>query len=225
MHRAQVYLGFLISSLILMYGCHSGVELLGDYSSFQSPYTFYLYKDSTFSYRYKFEYAYEYSQGTWSQVGGKMIVLNSQIKNRTLAVEAQNLDDNASEIINHFSIDVNLINGNKNHYQCMIFINDTLFTIKTCDSLSSILINSPIKDYFFKLTTDTRMPTRFLDTLSTNKIFTKSSNSNNFKIKINLVDSLFNYRIFNNDILQVTNKGLNFYDSHLNQWQLIPKKK
>ena len=56
------------------------------------------------------------------------------------------------------------------------------------------------------------MPTRSLDTLSTDKFFPKATTTNKAKIDIILNDSLFNYRIFNNEVLKITRKGLRFYD-------------
>ena len=115
--------------------------------------------------------------------------------------------------------------ADKNYYQCMIFINDTLYEKRSFDSIASILITSPVRSIFFKLSTDVRMPTRFMDTLSTDKVIPKFSTANRDKISIVLSDSLFNYRVFNNEVLRVRRKGLRFYDSRAGQWQYLDRRK
>ncbi len=60
--------------LTFIYSCSSIVELSGDYSSSETPYSFNLSKDSVSVYKCKFEFPYEYSQGIWSKIGRNEIV-------------------------------------------------------------------------------------------------------------------------------------------------------
>src|SRR6187402_188105 len=134
-----------ICSLVLLYSCSSSVKLPGDYSSSRIPYSFTLNPDSTFNYRYKFEFAYEYSQGAWKKAGRNEIVLNSYIQSKSLPVKVQELDTHEFGQTNFFSVNISSMpDADKNYYQCMIFINDTLYEKRSFDSIASILITSPV---------------------------------------------------------------------------------
>jgi len=220
----KYYVLLLAISLVLIYSCSSIIEVSEDYSSSETPYSFNLGKDSVFDYRYKFEFGYEYSQGIWSKIGNNEIVLNSRVKNRTLQLKVKESIAHEAEQENFFYVNINMPDSDKNYYQCMIFINDTLYGKRSCDSIASILISSPIKNIFFKLSADVRMPTRFMDTLTTDKFSPRLSIGNKTKIDIIFKDSLFNYRVFNDEILKVTRKGLKFRDSRTGQWQYINRR-
>lgn len=221
----QWYTGFFMLLLFSIYACRSTIQLPGDYSSNNVSYSFILNADSTFIYRYKYQFAYEYSQGTWFEFSRKRVVLNSRVKDRAVPLQVYGLDNDGIDSVNYFSISVNLSDNDLKYYQCLIFINDTLYGKRSCDSLSSITIASPVRDIYFKISADIRKPTRSLDTLCTVKYFTKSFNANKKQVDIIINDSLFNYRVFDNDILKVTEKGLKFYDSIRAHLISIPKKR
>jgi hypothetical protein len=207
------YTRLLLFFLVIIYSCSSSVNLSGNYSSSHSPHSFNLNKDSTFSYRYKFEFAYGYSKGTWSKIEGSKILLNSQIKSRVLIVNEHALGSIGSlDSPSYFSINVNIPNADRASYRCLIFVNDTLYGKASCDSLSPISIPTSIKDIYFGITAGVTIPARFLDTLYTEKMFPKSRTANKDKIDISYNDSLFNYRVFNNEILRISKKGLEFND-------------
>lgn len=212
--------------IFLLFSCSSSREVPGEYLSSKSPYSLILNKDSTFSYRYKFEFAYKYSSGTWNKTGKNKIILNSYIKERRLPLkiyESGNNEENKSNV-NFLSVNVDISDADKKYYWCEIFINDALYEKINCDSLSSISITPPINSVFFGLTADERIPGRFLDTLYTDKFFPKSNSANKLKADISYIDSLFNYRVFNNEVLKMTRKGLNFYNYQSSEWQSLPKR-
>jgi hypothetical protein len=215
----------LLWSALVLYSCSPGLELPENYSSNQSKYQFRLNQDSTFEYSYKFEFAYQYSTGGWSKAGNRKIVLNSNIKSKVVPLREERLPGNDFEQANFFSVGVNIPNADKKYYQCMIFIDDVLYEKRSCDLLDTILVSGPMKSIFFKLSADPRLPTRFLDTLSTEKFITQSSKSNRERLAIILDDSLFNYRVFKNDTLEVARKGLRFYDPEKCQWLYVPRAK
>ncbi|PUZ19688.1 hypothetical protein GA0116948_12319 [Chitinophaga costaii] len=103
-----------------------------------------------------------------------------------------------------FFISINIPEDKRNYYQCMVFVNDSLYVNKRFDSLPYLSIGSPVKIIFFKLSADVSIPARFLDTLTTDTFFPKSDMANSSKIDIVFNDSLFNYQVFNNDILKIT---------------------
>jgi len=217
------YLVHLLFFSIVAWGCSSSLELSGDYSSNRSKYQFRLNRDSTFEYSYKFEFAYEHSRGRWNRIGKRRIILNSYAKRKVIPMTVQKLSGHDIGQASFFSVSMDIPNADKKYYQCMVYVNDMLYEKISCDSIDTILVASPVKSIFFKLSADPRMPTRFLDTLSTEKFITHSNTSSQERLNIILRDSLFNYRIFDNDTLEVTRKGLKFYDPGNGQWQYIPK--
>jgi hypothetical protein len=78
---------------------------------------------------------------------------------------------------------------------------------------------------FFKLNADERIPARFLDSLITEKYFLKSNGSKNLKVDILYKDSLFNYKVFNGEIIKIKRKGMKFYSSESDSWIYLTRKK
>lgn len=201
--------------ILLMFwlaGCTPGRPIAGTYASARSPYSFTLRPDSTYSYRYQFEFAHQYSSGTWRSTGSNTIALNSYISDRTLPLKVQEMPAGDSEMGNFFSVSTGVTGPGKEHYRCMVFVNDTLYATVRCDTISHVSVGFPVKSIFFRVSADAGMPSIFLDTLSTEKFRPANGMGNKDKIDIVYNDSLFNYRVFNNEEVKLSKKGLTFYD-------------
>ena len=112
---------------------------------------------------------------------------------------------------------------NQAYYKCEIFVNDTLYEMRSCDSLSFIAIAMPVKSLFWGISAHQRMPGRALDTLYTQKFYPRSEYSNTLKVDISYTDSFFNYRIFNNKAIRIINKKLVFYDDKYSRRRILRK--
>jgi hypothetical protein len=156
---------------------------------------------------------------------GSEVLLNSVYKDRTLPIQAMEYGTQEFGASNFLSVEVNIPDEEKPNYRCLIFINDTLCTMKTCDSLSAITIPSSIRSLYFRFSGDEKVPIRMQDTLSTDRYFPNATMGNKMKIRIQLNDSLFNYRVFDNEVYKVTRKGLRYYDPLVNHWEYIARKK
>jgi hypothetical protein len=219
---------YLFIFVVLLYGCSSSLLITGEYASRENSNRFSLNSDSTFTYDYKFGHAYEYSLGSWKRVSKKKIVLNSGVKSTVipLSVQESGKVEGTLNSANFLSINVSIPNTNREDYRCAIFINDNLFQERRCDSLSSILINSSIHDIYFEIRKrpivlkDLRLS---VDPIITNRFLPKSATGNKLQIGIAFSDSLFSYRIFNNEIFKMTKSGIRFYDPKESKWQYIPK--
>jgi len=150
----------------------------------------------------------------------KKIALTSNLQSKVLPLTVSEYEGT-----NRIDISVSIPDVEKAYYQCSVFINDSLFIKKRCDSVSSIQVGKPISSLFFRLNADERMPSRFLDSLITEKYFLKSSSSKNLKVDILYKDSLFNYKVFSGEILKFTLKGMKFYSSKNDRWIYLPRKK
>jgi hypothetical protein len=216
---------YLVLFTFLLSGCFSNKEIAGVYSSSKSPFSLTLRDDSTFSYRYKFQFAYEYSEGTWSRIGKNKIILNSYIKSRIIPLQVEeNIFNGDKTDSNILSVDVGMPDKEKSFYQCSVYINYTLYSKKRCDSLS-VLVNKPVSNFLFAINANEVIPNRFIDTLYTEKFSTKKTIGNKLKVRFLYNDSLFNYRVFDNEVVKVSKKGLKFFANQDNGSHFLPKKK
>jgi hypothetical protein len=223
MSKIKCCLALFATNLLFLLGCSSSLELSGNYSSGKSPYLFALNKDFTFDYEYKFQFLYQHSHGIWSRVSKNKIVLNSSIQDRSLTLKTWQLDSDKLDISNLFLIKINMPDSDKKYYQCIIYVNDIFYKEKPCDSVDSVSIVFPVKSIQLKLCADSRIPGRFLDTLSTNKFTPQSGTSNRTRIDVTLIDSFFNYRVIKNETLKVTRNGIIFYDRRDGRRQFIKR--
>ena len=223
MKKNQYNISPIVLILFLFCNCSPGSKLSGVYSGNRTYTTFVLKDDSTFSYQYKFEFDYKYSIGKWSRVGKNTISLNSHYKEKLLQLKTEQSIDSSD------NIDLTIITPGfeRKYYECLIFINDSLYAKHKCDSVISLSVRKPVENVFLGLTADlkadTILITRSLDTIYTEKFYPKPDTFNKYTLRIAYNDSLFNYKIFNNEILKISRKGLIFYDPKQKVRQTIPK--
>lgn len=210
---------YIIIIIFFFSSCLSNKYLPGVYTKDYA--TIILKDDSTFSYRYKFEFAYKYSEGVWKTIGKGRVLLNSVIQDST--IHLQIFDDiNKGEQANSLKVDVGIPIKERQFYICSLFINDSLYDKLSCDSLIHFVINKPIINYYFSITANENIPTRFIDTIYSEKVIPIKKFGNYELIKFQYNDSLFNYRIFSSYPLNVRKRGLFLYENGSNkkQWYL-----
>lgn len=207
------YIPYLLLFLLLQ-GCSSIFFVTGKYASKNSSYGFNINKDSTFSYKFYQFHAYEYSTGEWHKEGNRKIVLNSLHKNITMpltVIESGSNDDS----INRFSFEFKSIEIGAKDCECAIFINDNLKEIRRCDSMALIAIKEPVRKIFVQIRKSPLLMTslRFsLEPLVTNVYSTSKEYGNFIKLNIMINDSLFSYKVFDNKVIKVKEKGIYFFD-------------
>ncbi len=218
------YIPYLLLFLLLQ-GCSSKFFVTGKYASKNSPYGFNINKDSTFGYKFYQFHAYEYSTGEWHKEGNRKIVLNSLHKNITMpltVIESGSNDDS----INRFSFEFKSIEIGAKDCECAIFINDTLKEIRRCDSMGLIAIKESVRKIFVQIRKSPLLMTtlRFsLEPLVTNVYSTSKEYGNFIKFNIMINDSLFSYKVFDNKVIKVKEKGIYFYDDKGEKKHWIPK--
>ena len=115
-------------TVVLFWGCSARINVVGNYTSKSNPDSFQFNDDSTFDYKYNFSHLKEFSSGTWTQLKGKKVVLNSSIQNTDIPLKVNqvlNTINKGSNVKLNFETELDLKN-----YKCVIFINDTLHTLK-----------------------------------------------------------------------------------------------
>lgn len=221
------YYVLLILLLSFTHGCKNSQNMI-IYGSLNgnSPNSFIFYSDSTFKFEsHDLSHAFEYSYGRWAKEGMDKIVLMSDIQDKILPVSIRPEYNTISK--SEITIDVR-INGEciTEVYECIPIINgDTLshLTLNNCKlelnqklkSLSFIIFKNPFSSTGNKWS---------LHPLETKKnVLTKQIDSGAYLADIKVVDSLFSYKIFTNQLL--IKKGTNIYykESGIsNELQIIP---
>lgn len=221
MKSAIVYL-FIV---FIISACSATRDIPGEYSSSRIPYSFELNKDSTYAYRYQFTFDTEHSSGKWGILDKNKIMLSSQINNRVLDlnVRGNRSFDNSEGL----SFRINTPGFDRQYYRCLVFVNEALYANENCDPVVSLRTPKSIQNIYFGFTADRTaasiLASRALDTLYTEKFSSLKDGFNEFEIDVVYNDSLFNYRVFNNEIVEITRKGLKFYDPKRRTRQTIPK--
>ena len=214
------YIVGAIISVIFLNSCSSVKDISGTYKGDKSYITIQLNKDSTFFYRYKFEFEQKYAQGVWKKMRNNEIMLNGKIKSRVLPLMVQSTITNENDKGSLFVKMLHMPESERMLYYCSIFINDQYYVTRRCDSLSGISITIPANSFFLGISGSEKLPGRFMDTLFTEKVFPKIAVAD-FKVEVAFKDSLFNYKVFDNEVLKVTNKSLKICINK--DWQTLYK--
>jgi hypothetical protein len=211
---------YLIIIIMLFVSCKSNKTVVGYYVSGKHPYRFTIKLDSTFTYEYSLGPEYQYSNGFWQNISSKKIKLQSFIKDRTIpiVVEERGYDKEVGRGLIMLSISTNIQKQYAEYYKCSIFIDESLYIQKRCDSLSLFKVPAPKLNLYFKLESDVRIPSRFLDELVTSKYSIKNNEFNIINVMFQYNDSLFNYKVFNDVTLRVSNNKLIYESSVLPKW-------
>ena len=213
MTKGDIRIGnFVFASIVIVVyffvGCTPAVKIPGTYSGNNSYLTIILDNDSTFSFRYKFEFSREYAEGRWKLLGKSRVVINSNIQNRSLSIKGYDKYNSSLTDGKYLAIDTGIPEDERKFYGCSIFVNDAFLVKKRCDSVSVLKIPDSTMSISVQINADERIPNRFLDSLQTDKYILGSKKSNEVRLEVAYIDSLFNYRVFNNVSIRITRKGL-----------------
>jgi len=218
------YLAYLFL-FVLITSCSSKFLAEGKYRSKNSPHGFDIKKDSTFKYIFYQFHSYEFSTGIWHNAGKNKIVLNSFYKSLKIPLTAIESGSN-KDSINSISFQINGIEIDEKDCECALFINDTLKEIKRCDSMKSYSTKEAIRKIYIEIRKQPLLlnSLRFsLEPLVTDAYSTSNEYGNVTKLSIMINGAFFSYKIFNNTIIKIKEKGIYFYDVKGNKKQWIPK--
>lgn len=184
-----------------------------------------LKNDNTFIYESRFFHEYQHSTGKWSIISERKIILNSfiQPKIKLQAIESESKTSSRYNIIN---ISLKIVNSKTlSNYKCLVYINDSLFSLARCDTFSSITINKPIRDIYFVFRKDALNPntTSVSPGLLSPKYMIKYLARNNMKISVEFDDNYFYYRAFTSDTILVSRKSLKIFNPMTRKWESLKK--
>lgn len=189
-----------------------------------NPNHFYFYQDSTFLYKFHGYTKYKYSHGKWS-VNKNKIIINSELLEKDIPISVLE-SDNLSKIS---QISVLINKTNKNDYKCMPFSDTGVLLFDPPKGFYTLNLGSLPNGIYFEVyylpdsISSTRWPN---DVLKTEIVLLDQSKD--YELTININDSLFNYRVFNNTELRMQGNKIIFFDEEentKNKLQIVPKSK
>ncbi|MDF2432833.1 MAG: hypothetical protein JWP44_2464 [Mucilaginibacter sp.] len=214
----------IIGIVLFLCSCSIKNDIIGKYMSKKNPNYFQFKKDHIFIYEYRRLHLYQQSTGKWDKVNN-LIILNSEVKSTTIPLKVIN-----NNLINSDNSLISIVLNIKGSYSlsdyiCGIFINDTSYCVKRCDSLSSLIIKSPINNIYFKFFREPKVPTTTYIPLPliTNTYTPEAKTGNKLEIKVDFSDTCFYYKAFNNDTLKIKGNGIKMFNSYQGKWEKISK--
>ena len=238
--------------MILICGCSANIKVIGKYTSKSNPDFFQFNADSTFYYRYYAHHVNEYSSGRWAKLKGKKILLNSLIQGIDIPLKINLGTDTinaGSSIVLNFEKGLDLKNYkcaifiNDTFYSFKgaglmvstgltikefekeVNLADIYFRYTRCDSLSLLRVNSPIRSIFFKIIKyEINSSYLIRKPLQTEEYHSSLGDQHTILgASISFNDSLFNYRIFNDEKIKIRSNGIFLFNENTNVWWYIPK--
>nr|WP_199157804.1 hypothetical protein [Pedobacter sp. ASV2] len=167
--------------------------------------------DSTYEFKYHNGFQYQYSSGTWKVINKRKIVFQSYLRNRLIELNVdEEIEVGVQDNQRKLNIKSNIANDDKKYYKCLIFTDGKLVKVVACDSVNNVILNADFNNILFKITADQRIPSRLLDTLITKNYIIKNKNTNQLNIKLKYQDSLFNYKVFNREEVNLLTRGIRY---------------
>ncbi|MCD7972132.1 MAG: hypothetical protein LUG18_05610 [Candidatus Azobacteroides sp.] len=196
----KIYNVLLISFLYILLVSCTKISFIGGNYSDKNSHVFTFLQDSIFQYEYQ-GYCYSESLGTWSKEGNSLY-LNSFIQTDKIPLEYTKIKKDTDSIIT-VHIEINSQKNLQDDYICWPFINGELYLFESVRGSYSFKSEVPIDEIYFKIRkspfiirgTGSKM---CYDDIETERINLKSFLGEEIHIQINMIDSLFGYRVFKN---------------------------
>lgn len=222
--KIKIIIVVILSLIYLLGSCvTSNIKLEGSVFSRNANH-FYFYEDSTFLYKFHGYTKYKYSHGRW-EINKNEITLNSELLDKTVPISVLE-SDNLSKT---GQINVIIDKENEKDYKCVPFSNAGVLLFDPPKGLYTLNLESLPDSIYFEVyyLPDTIYSTRWPNDILKTEIVPLNQ-SKDYKLIININDSLFNYRIFNNTVLKIRGNKIVFLDKEENtdnKLQLVPKSK
>lgn len=213
----------ILGIFLLLSSCSINTGIIGKFSSSKGS-NIELKNDSTFIYEHRAFHLYQYSVGKWEMLNKSLIALTSEIKSTVVPITVKNIGNQGS--VNMLSLDLKIDpNKSLSDYKCGVYVNDSLYLVKRCDSISSLAINVPINNIYFHFTKEPALTTTTAITppVFTDKYVTKNSRGNKLEIEVNFNDSFFYYKSFNGDTVKIKGRNIEIYDAYRKKWEKVLK--
>jgi hypothetical protein len=215
--RTQIFgrhclVGYCFLAVICLARC-TPVKVPGIYRSKPGWYMLAINSDSTFTYNYGFQFVHEHSYGLFKIVNNRSIMLCSSIRDKRIPMTIKAIDGDQATADNFIKFKFDFDKDESQYYKCQLNINGEFFESKHCDSLSSIRLEKPLDSFSLGITSDDRVPGRFIDTLYTGVFTTEVRSGNNLSVEVLVYDSLFNYKVFDDELIKASNRKVEVFSN------------
>lgn len=179
-----------------------------------NPNNFDFYKNHTFKYEYHALGIYKYSSGRWTYKNKNSILLKSKIQSNIVPINIEYSNTDTLAIC--LDINLHIEGGKETDYTCEPFYRDQKLSSTNIKKGSyKLYLNYPLENLYFKIW---KTPLFYNDTkpspepLNTEEISININMGNYIKIDINVNESLYYYRIFNDEELPIIGNYILFDD-------------
>jgi hypothetical protein len=223
-------LSCIVTIVLITFSCKSSF-IIGTYQDKNNSHKckFVFRSDSTFDYYYIVAGdADMHSSGKWKIKNGNAIELNSTVQNSTLPIGISILPTKGKHY--GYNVDMNILDNNKRNYRAMPFcdsfhIPHTLFFADR--GSYEFTTWNPIDTLYFKVVKDPLVlerlgPSRVYNELVTEKKVLHLNCGDSVQVIINVVDSLFSYKIFKRTTIQLGKHKLIYIDEDNHKYILNP---
>ena len=210
------YIVFLCILNVLLNSCSNTKFILGTYNGKHSPGLFVFSEDSTFRYESR-KGCYTESSGTWKKIGDG-VYLNSIEQIDKIPIEYTKTKGNKENTI--INVNVNVSDKPQRDYVCFPVVNGDVSSFYAMERGSySIESEIPIDSIHFVIT---KQPFVLRGTgsygcyedVKTETIYPHLLLGENIDVTINIIDSLFGYKVFKNEELKIKGDNLIFKEGN-----------
>lgn len=206
---------FIITFFWVMSSCSHEMIIGQLYNSKKSSHNFIFNMDSTFSYRYK-NGCYKESSGHWFRKGNS-VCLNTDVQLEKIPIEYKKRKGD-SESLSVVNVTVNMPAEYIKDYICFPFVNKEVLVNYPERGSFSFRSKVPIDSIYFlvsKVPLLVQGPGIYgcFDDMKTERIYPKLFVGEDLDITINIVDSLFSYKVLKNKELQIKKRALIFKEN------------
>jgi hypothetical protein len=210
---------------ILLDSCSNSMTINGMYGGKQTPHVFIFSADSTFKYEYHAMW-YSESSGTW-QKRKNTICLNSFEQRNKMPLEYTKIENDKNKAI--INIKVDIADKPERDYICFPYVNGKSVFINPEKGSYSFDYESPADSIYFLIAkrpfilrgTGYKMS---YDDIKTETIYPHLSVGESINITINLIDSLFGYKVFKDEKIEIKG-GKMFFKEKNKKYKLFLKNK
>ena len=203
---------FIILS-ILLYSCSNSIVINGIYRGNHTPHLFIFSGDSTFKYEYHAMW-YSESSGIW-QKRKNTIYLNSFEQRSKMPVEYTKIE-HSNKVI---SVKVNIADKPEKDYICFPYVNGNSVFINPEKGSYSFDYDFPVDSIYFLIAKrpfvlrGTGYKMSYND-IKTETIYPHLAVGESIDVTINLIDSLFGYKVFNDEKLEIKGGTISFKEKN-----------
>lgn len=190
-------------------GCTSRYITSGNFKSEKAKSSIFFNKNGTFKYNQSLDFFNNNSFGKWDPFGKNKIRINSLFQDKKILLFTNpNIDSKEFDAKSKRLVLVKLPHEVAENYEVIFFTDNKLNKPFIKEDYAIWETETKFDSFFIAITGKSNMPSRFLDTLFSTQFIVTGNKMKNLTLSINFNDSLFNYKVFTNEVAEFNRKGV-----------------